>query len=116
MTIRAPAAPRVRRVSKVLWRTCRSILGSRLARDYTLTSGGLAVARLASLGTLVLLTRALTTTQFAVYSLGWATWLLTSQMLSGVDIAYVDLQARKDTQSALLGSYWVLKLRASGWL
>jgi O-antigen/teichoic acid export membrane protein len=83
----------------------------RLTRDYALAGGGLGLARLASVATLVLLTRALAPPAFAVYSLGWATWLLTSQLTSGLDLAYVNLRARGDSEFALLRAYWSLKLR-----
>src|SRR5437870_12564137 len=98
------------------WSTLRRVGRHRLTRDYALAGCGLAVARLASVGTLVLLTRALAPRAFAVYSLGWATWLLTSQVTSGLDLAYVTLQARGDNEPALLMSYWSLKLKTGLYL
>jgi O-antigen/teichoic acid export membrane protein len=110
------SAAQVQSIGSMLWGVPRRVFVSRLARDYTLAGGGVGLARLASVATLVLLTRALTTHEFALYSLGWATWLLTSQMLSGIDIAYVDLQAREDDAGAFLRPYWSFKLTAAGWL
>lgn len=89
-------------------RVTRRRLGA-FVRDYVLASGGVGLARLASLATLVILTRALSTDEFALYSLGWATWLLVSQMMSGLDLAYVNLQAREDQRTGLQSAYWSLK-------
>jgi O-antigen/teichoic acid export membrane protein len=85
---------------------------TRAGRDYLLVGGGMGVARLASLATLVLLTRVLASPEFAAYSLGWAMWLLVSQLVSGIDVAYVDLQAA-ESSSDLRGSYWRVKIEAS---
>jgi O-antigen/teichoic acid export membrane protein len=81
-------------------------------REFSIVGMGAALSRGASLLTLVILTRHLAPPEFGVFSIGWAVYLLVSQLVSGFDLGYVDLEARHPVTS-LQSSYFRIKLVAA---
>jgi O-antigen/teichoic acid export membrane protein len=74
---------------------------------------GAALSRGASLLTLLILTRHLALPEFGVFSIGWSVYLLVSQLVSGIDLGYVDLEARNPAIS-LQSAYFQIKRLAAG--
>lgn len=81
----------------------------RLVRDFAWVGSGTAVARAASLVALLVVVHAVSHEQFAAYAFGWALYQIVSQLLSGFDLAYVDLTARAERAHDLDAVYLRMK-------
>jgi O-antigen/teichoic acid export membrane protein len=86
-----------------------------LVREFSIVGAGAALSRGVSLLTLLILTRHLGPPEFGVFSIGWAVYLLVSQLVSGIDLGYVDLEARAPVVS-LQRAYFRIKLVTAGFV
>jgi O-antigen/teichoic acid export membrane protein len=84
-----------------------------LLREFSIVGAGAAMSRGVALLTLLILTRHLGPPEFGIFSIGWAVYLLVSQLVSGIDLGYVDLEARGPVQS-LQRAYFRIKFVAAG--
>ena len=94
-----------RRVTPTRWR---------LVRDFAWVGSGTAVSRAASLVALLVVVHAVSHEQFAAYAFGWALYQIVSQLLSGFDLAYVDLTARAERAHDLDAVYLRMKTLGHG--
>jgi O-antigen/teichoic acid export membrane protein len=81
-----------------------------ILRDFAWVGSGTAVSRGATLAALLLVVRTLPHETFAAYASGWAVYQIVSQLLSGLDLAYVDLTARNAGSPDLDAVYLQVKI------
>lgn len=85
-----------------------------MLRDFAWVGSGTAVSRAATLVALLVVVRALSREAFAAYAFGWAVYQIVSQLLSGLDLAYVDLTARNERAHDLDAVYLRIKILGTG--
>jgi O-antigen/teichoic acid export membrane protein len=83
-----------------------------LLREFSLIGLGTALSRGLSFLTLVVLTRHLDPPEFGAFSIGWVVYQIVSQLSSGIDLGYVDLESRRRT-NPLYGAYFRIKLEVA---
>ncbi len=87
-----------------------SVVPRRILRDFAWVGSGTAISRGATLAALLLIVRVLPHEEFAAYAFGWAVYQIVSQLLSGLDLAYVDLTAREHGTADLDAVYLRVKV------